>query len=138
MRRGLNAFLALACVILLCVGCGEKKTQPETPPPEGNQAKDYSGQYTDKQGTDEIYSVLELRQNEDGVYAVTLGIYRTAELIGTAEEIETGKLRFDCYAPDLHVAGEIAIDSDTAEVTVTESDFSYMAAGTVYQFPDGA
>lgn len=36
----------------------------------------YSGVYTDKQGTDEVYSELELSRNVDGTYAVTLGIHR--------------------------------------------------------------
>ena len=46
-------------------------------------------------------------------------------------------MTFDCFAPDLHVAGEIAVDGGTAEVTVSESDFPEIAAGTVYRFPDG-
>lgn len=137
MRKGVCAVLALVCVMFLCAGCGGRETQPEVPMPEGNQAADYSGLYTDKQGTGDIYSWLELLENKDGSYRLTLSIHRTAEMLGTAAEAGGGRLHFDCYAPDLHVGGGIVIAGDTAEATVTESDFSGMAVGTVYRFPDG-
>ena len=105
--------------------------------PEGNQEVDYSGLYTDKQGTGDVYSSLELLENEDGSYRLTLSIHRTAEMLGTAAEAGSGRLRFDCYAPDVHVGGEIVIAGDTAEAAVTESNFSDIAVGTVYRFPDG-
>ena len=126
-----SVLLLLAWVVFLCGACAGKPPQEELSAPESNQIEDYSGRYTDKQGTCDIYSSLELRRNEDGSYAVTLSIHRTAEQAGN------GILAFDCFAPDLHVAGEIAVDGGTAEVTVSESDIPEIAAGTVYRFPDG-
>lgn len=132
-----SVLLLLAWAVFLCGACAGKPPQEEVSAPESNQIEDYSGRYTDKQGTSDIYSSLELLRNEDGSYAVTLSIHRTAELLGTAEEAGSGILTFDCFAPDLHVAGEIAVDGGTAEVAVSESDFPEIAAGTVYRFPDG-
>lgn len=129
--------LTLVWAVFLCSACAVNHPQEEVPMPESNQIADYSGRYTDKQGTSDVYSALELLRGEDGVYAVTLSIYLTAELLGTAEESGAGELHFDCYAPDLRVAGSIVITGDTAEVTVTESDFAHMEVGTVYRFPDG-
>lgn len=131
MRKAVRLTVSIVFVLILCVSCGRAN-------PNSNHIEDYSGTYSDKQGTDVIYSSLELLAKEDGTYAVTLGIYRTAELEGTAALEEPGKLHFDCYAPDLSVSGEIIIDDGTATVAVTESNFAYIPAGTEYIFPDGA
>ena len=128
MKKWLSIFLVL--MMLLCTACGAKE------PPEEEPA-DYSGRYTDKQGTAEVYSELELSRNEDGTYAVNLSIYRTISMVGTAEETEAGRLRFDCHVPDIHAAGDIVIDGGTAELTITESDTYLLDPGMVYRFPDG-
>lgn len=130
MRRAIAWIICLVLAVVLCTACGGEN-------PKGNQPADYSGTYTDKQGTSDIYSALELRRNEDEAYDVTLSIYRVTELTGTASETEAGGLHFDCNVPDIHVAGEIAVDGGTAKVTITESDFAYIQAGTEYIFPDG-
>lgn len=131
MRKAVRLTVSIVFVLILCVSCGEAN-------PNSNHTEDYSGTYSDKQSTDVIYSFLELLAKEDGIYAVTLGIYRIAELKGTAALEEAGKFHFDCYAPDLSVSGEIIIKDGTAAVTVMESNFAYIPAGTEYIFPDGA
>lgn len=96
---------------------------------------DYSGIYTDKQGTlEDIYSELELRKQDDDSYAFTMGIYRVTTLEGTAA-YQSGKLHFVCDAPS--VEGDIVISGDEAEVTITDSAFEYIQAGEVYRFLDG-
>ncbi len=120
----------MVLMMLLCTACGAKEPPREEP-------TDYSGRYTDRQGTTEVYSELELNRNEDGTYAVNLSIYRTISMVGTAEETEAGKLRFDCFVPDIHAAGDIVIDGETAELTITESDTYLLDPGMVYRFPDG-
>lgn len=133
MKRGLSIVILLACV-LLCAACSEKEPSQKEPTPESNQTQDYSGTYTDKQGTDEIYSSLTLRSNSDGTYAAEVGIYRVTTLEGTVDDA----LHFTSdtsNGPD--VKGDIVIDGGIAEMTITESDFSELAAGTVVRFPDG-
>lgn len=137
IRKGLSIFLVLASAIFLCTACGTKEPpKEENAAPESNKTEDYSGVYTDKQGTPDIYSELELRQNGDGTYAVTLGIYRLAEVTGTADSA----LHFVGDAnTGLNVEGDITIDGDSAEITITQSDFPFpeIAAGTTLTFPDG-
>lgn len=128
MKKRLSIFFL--SVVLLCTACGAEETPKEEP-------ADYSGRYTDKQGTTEVYSELELSRNEDGTYEVNLSIYRTISMIGTAAETEAGTLHFDCYVPDIHAAGDIVIDGETAELTITESDTYLLDVGMVYRFPDG-
>ena len=128
MGRKMGFLLLLLFAACLWTACGEKDT------PESNQTGDYSGRYTDKQGTGDVYSELELRRNEDGTYAVTVGIYRVTTLEGTA----AGALHFvSDAASGPAVEGTISIDGGKAEMTITASDFPEIPAGTVYQFPDG-
>lgn len=98
-----------------------------------DEPTDYSGKYTDKQGTSDIYSELELRRNGNA-YTVAIGIYRLTTLYGTADE----SLHFasdETAGPA--VKGDITIDGDTAEITITESDFTYIEVGETFRFPDG-
>ena len=97
--------------------------------------EDLSGIYTDTQGTDDVYSDLELRLQADGTYIAVLGIYRTATLRGTAAYDGYGTLWFACDDPA--VKGAVTVDGETAEVIVMESAFSYMQPGDVFRFPDG-
>lgn len=134
MGRKLGFLLLLLFAACLWTACGEKEPPEAEDTPESNQTVDYSGRYTDKQGTSDVYSELELRRNEDGTYAVTVGIYRVATLEGTAD----GALRFASdAAPGPAVEGTISIDGGKAEMTITASDFPEIPAGTAYQFPDG-
>lgn len=45
---------------------------------------DYSGMYTDTQGTDSVYSELLLTKKEDGTYDLEMGLYRLTTISGTA------------------------------------------------------
>ena len=128
IRKKPGIFFVLA--ILLCTACGTKEPPEKTP-------ADYSGIYTDKQGTAEVYSALELNRNEDGTYAVDVSIYRLISMSGTAAEAGAGKLYFECHVPDVHVAGDIVIDGESAELTITESDTYLLEPGMVCQFLDG-
>ena len=128
MKKSLNLFLI--CLMLFCTACSARE-------PVQDEPADYSGRYTDKQGTTEVYSELALSRNEDGTYAVELRIYRTISMLGTAAETEAGKLHFDCYVPDIHAGGDIVIAGETAELTITESDTYLLDTGMVYRFPDG-
>jgi hypothetical protein len=75
MRKGIRRFLCAAMVLLLCAACGDGK-------PESNHTTDYSGTYTDKQGTDEVYSMLELRSNGDGGYSTGWRPWRGRRMAG--------------------------------------------------------
>lgn len=124
------AIFALVCAMLLCTACSGKE-------PQSNVTADYSGRYTDKQGTAEIYSELELRRNEDGAYSASISLYRLMLLEGTAEEMN-GTLHFTSDAASgPAVEGDIAVNGETAEITITGSDTDLIAVGTVYRFPDG-
>ncbi|MDE7242836.1 MAG: hypothetical protein K2O18_02505 [Oscillospiraceae bacterium] len=134
--------LVLSAAVLICSGCGGEKTPeadpktapeisagtvPETPP-------DLSGTYTDRLGTDDIYSKLELSQTQDGTYSFSLSLYRLALLEGAAV-CEDGTLHFINEQP--HVEGEITVSGQEAAVTVTQSDLPGITEGDIYLFPDG-
>lgn len=127
MRTRLGIFLAV--VMVLCTACGAKAPAAE---------KDFSGRYTDKQGASEICSELDLRRDEDGGYTVSLSLYRLMALEGTAEE-QGGVLHFvSDPSVGFTVEGDIVIDGETAEITITRSDTYLTEPGMVYRFPDGA
>ena len=113
----------------------EGGTPPEDGTPETGAA-DLSGMYTDKQGTEDIYSELELVQQGDGItYDVSIGLYRLCLLEGLAQVQEDGTLAFVGGPPD--VKAVITIDGEQAEVEITVSEFEYLHPGDVYAFPDG-
>ena len=99
------------------------------------RGEDLSGVYTDTQGTDDVYSELELRLQTDGTYTAVLGLYRLTTLEGTAAYDAYGALWFTCDDPA--VKGVVTVDGETAEVTVMESEFSYLQPGDAFRFPDG-
>ena len=99
------------------------------------RGEDLSGVYTDTQGTDDVYSELELRLQTDGTYTAVLGLYRLTTLEGTAAYDAYGALWFTCDDPA--IKGVVTIDGETAGVTVMESEFSYLQPGDVFRFPDG-
>lgn len=106
----------------------ERITEPEA---SNGSTTDYSGQYTDKQGTAEAYSELELNLQNDGTYTFTMSIYRVTTLEGIAV-YENGALHFVCDEP--HVEGTIVISGSEAQVTITDSSFSEIQAGETYSF----
>lgn len=120
MKRKLLAWGLLGAA-LICCACGAK-------------TQDLAGTYTDKQGTADIYSQLELTRREDGTYGVVMSLYRIALLEGTAA-CEDGTLHFICTSPAAEA--DISISAGTAEVIVIASELPDMAAGSVYRFLDG-
>lgn len=144
---------ALLGLVLLCCACGGKGPGSAASPDAGDKqdqtnaapsredggtqepaAPDLSGVYTDRQGTPDVYSELELKKREDGTYGFSMGIYRVTTLEGTAS-VQDGVLHFVCGEPA--VEGDISVSGQEAEVTITASDFAYIAVGDVYRFPDG-
>ena len=127
MRKFCGRIGCLVLILLLCAACGKVM-------PDSNQPTDYSGTYTDTQGTGEVYSSLELRKDGDGGYSVLMSLYRLALLEGTAD----GELHFvSGSSTQPAVEADIVIDGDGAEVSITKSEFPGISAGTVFQFPDG-
>lgn len=92
---------------------------------------DYSGKYTDKQGTLDDYSELQLTLQNDNTYVFTMTIYRVATIEGVAV-YENGELHFVSDEP--YVEGNIVISDDKAQVTVANSLFSEIQAGEAYSF----
>lgn len=145
-KTALLLTVLLACA--LCAGC-TAPAAPEDPPPAAapvvDQTEpaalpeadhpDLTGVYTDRQGTDEIYSRLELALQADGTYAAAMFFYRTANLEGTAAWTD-GRLHFT--GGDPRTEADIAVTGEQAEVTITSSDHGDLSPGDVYTFPDGA
>lgn len=94
----------------------------------------YSGTYVDRQGTEDIYSELELRYLKEGVYEVFVGIFRVGASEGIARA-EGEILLFEAEGEPL-IRGEIRIQDSEAVLTITESDFSDIEAGQVFIFPE--
>ena len=113
----------LLTVSLLCSSCG------------GGTTPDLSGTYTDRQGTAEIYSELDLEQTGEGVYSFSLSLYRLALLEGTAE-YQDGILHFVSEQPRF-VEGDITVSGSEASVTITESELPEITPDHVFRFPDG-
>ncbi len=112
-----------------------KPNQPEQPEePKQAEKADFSGIYTDKQGTSDVYSELTLALQADGTYAAKISVYRTTELEGTAAW-EGDVLRFT--SEDAPLLADITVTGGKAEVTVITGALG-LHAGDVYSFPDGA
>ncbi len=158
MRNIPSFLLAVLLACALCAGCGAPAA-PEAPPAAGQTGPvtdqteppadqtgpvtvlpeadhpDLTGVYTDKQGTADVYSELELALQADGTYKVTMGLYRITTLEGTAVWRD-GTLHFTSKTPA--VEADITVADGGAEVTVTASEQAYISPGDVYAFPDGA
>lgn len=120
-------FVLVTCIGLLLVagGCGAA----------GNEEKDmYSGTYVDRQGTEDIFSELELRYLEEGMYEAFVGIFRVGASEGIARA-EGEILLFEAEGEPL-IRGEICIQDSEAVLTITESEFDYIQAGQVFIFSE--
>lgn len=139
MRNIPSLLLAVLLACALCAGCGAPAA-PEAPPAAGQTGPvtdqteppadqtgpvtvlpetdrpDLTGVYTDKQGTADVYSELELALQADGTYKVTMGLYRITTLEGTAVWRD-GTLHFTSKTPA--VEADITVADGGAEVTVT-------------------
>lgn len=94
---------------------------------------DYSGSYVDRQGTENIYSELDLKYLENGVYEAEISLYRLTTLDGTAKT-DGDKLTFEDAA--IQIKGEITLQETGAVLTVTESEFADINPGDVFEFPE--
>ena len=110
----------------------------------GYRGRNVAGVYTDTQGSDDVYSSLELCDRGDGTYDATISLYRLATLDGMAGpryDRSDGMLYFT--SEDQLVEAVIGFSGDTstvdaAAVTITYSEFSYLQVGDTFRFPDGA
>ena len=91
----------------------------------------YSGQYADKQGTEEIYSNLYLEYVGEEEYEATISLYRLAELEGTVT-VDNGTLWF--WDEELKVEGTITIKDNSAVFMITESEFAAINKGDSFTF----
>ncbi len=89
--------------------------------------------YVDRQGTEDIYSQLDLVSQGDGLYDVTISLYRLAGLEGIAES-DGNTLSFEDEA--MKVKGVITIQKTGAVLTITESEFEAINQGNVFEFPE--
>lgn len=107
---------------------GYKKVADET---------DYSGIYTDTQGTDDIYSELEVKKQSDGSYLFSMGLYRLTTIEGTAKQ--NGNILYfnGTDASGNPIEGYITITEEKAVATFTNSTWVYIKNGDVYEFPSG-
>ena len=98
---------------------------------------DYSGIYTDTQGTDDIYSELEVKKQSDGSYLFSMGLYRLTTIEGTAKQ-NGNVLDFNgTDASGNPIEGYITIIEEKAVATFTNSTWAYIKNGDVFEFPSG-
>lgn len=99
-----------------------------------------AGTYTDTQGTDQVYSSLELRDLGDGTWDATLSLYRLTTLEGTAApRYVRGAEMLYFTSEDGLVEAVIGFCGDTsttdaAAVTVTYSEFAGLEVGDTFHF----
>lgn len=109
----------------------------------GGMGRNVAGVYTDTQGTDEVYSSLELCDRGDGTYDATISLYRLTTLGGMAAlryDRSDGMLYFT--SEDQLVEAVIGFSGDTstpdaAAATITYSEFDGLKVGDTFHFPDG-
>ncbi len=104
-------------------GCLGEKIGQEVP---ALLPEDFSGTYVDRQGTDSVFSELEIVPADNGTYAVTIGLYRITTLEGVAVS-DGNKLLYEDN--DFQIKGEIRIQGEEASLYITESDFEYISPG---------
>lgn len=113
----------------LAVYLGEKTGQ--TIPVQGGD--EYSGLYVDTQGTYDIFSELDLVYLGDGLYKVTMGLYRLTTLEGYAR-LDGESLLFE--DEDMLIKGEIFLQDAGAVFRATESAFAYIEPEEEFVFPE--
>lgn len=94
---------------------------------------DHSGSYVDRQGTEDIFSELDLNLLRNGIYETTISLYRLTTLDGTAK-IDGDKFIFEDTVTQ--IKGEITFPESGAVLTITESEFVYINPGEVFEFPE--
>lgn len=106
-------------------------------PATKHAGSDYSGMYTDTQGTDSIYSELILEKQADGSYKFEMGLHRLTTIDGIATA-NGNVLHFIGYLGDEALfEGDIVIDGESATATFASSDWGLIESGEVFTFPSG-
>ena len=109
----------------------------------GHIGRNVAGVYTDTQGTDEVYSSLELCDRGDGTYDAAISLYRLTTLDGmAAPRYDRGDGMLYFTSEDQLVEAVIGFSGDTstvdtAAVTITYSELSNIQVGDTFRFPDG-
>ena len=104
---------------------------------EINTEIDYSGVYTDAQGTDAVYSELILVKREDGDYNFAIGLYRLTTIAGKATQNED-KLHFvGSEGNGNAIEGDIVISNESATVTFIDDTWPYIEYSDGCTFPSG-
>lgn len=106
-------------------------------PATASEGTDYSGMYTDTQGTDSVYSELLLTKQEDGSYTFEMGLHRLTTIEGTATA-NGSVLHFvgDLGGEPLF-EGDIVIEGESATATFTSSNWGLIESGEVFTFSSG-
>lgn len=104
---------------------------------EINTEIDFSGVYTDAQGTDAVYSELILVKREDGNYNFAIGLYRLTTIAGKATQNED-KLHFvGSEGNGNAIEGDIVISGESATVTFIDDTWSHIEYSDGCTFPSG-
>lgn len=98
------------------------------------ETEDYSGLYVDTMGTPgTVYSELYLEYLGDGLYEISVSLFRLGRLDGKAEENGEVLLFEDLT---INVKGEIWFQDTGAVLTITESGFEYLHPGDICTFSE--
>lgn len=95
--------------------------------------EEFLGHYVDRQGTEDIYSELQLTMKSDGTYEAIVGLYRLTTLEGPVT-MEGDVLVLE--VPEMGLRGEISVKDGQAFLTITDSSFEYINKGDVFTFPE--
>lgn len=92
-------------------------------------------EFVDRQGTSDVFSDLTIQQTDGINYLVSIGIFRLTNFKGKA--VMQDALTYEFEDENLRVKGTIRLlnNSTKAIFEVTESDWEYVKAGDVFQFP---
>lgn len=134
---GIEGELLLTCMPALDISAYEKFETIVCYPLAEMEEIDYSGTYTDTQGTDSIYSELILEKQEDGSYIFEMGLHRITTINGTA--MANGNVLH--FIGDLGgeplFEGKIVMEGESATATFTSSAWELIQSGEVFTFPSG-
>lgn len=86
---------------------------------------DFSGLYTDMQGTDAVYSELILVKREDGDYNFAIGLYRLTTVAGKATQNKNNLHFVGSEGNENTIEGDIVISGESATVTFTDGTWPH-------------
>ena len=101
------------------------------------EAIDYSGMYTDTQGTEDIYSELILVRQADGSYIYAMSLYRLTFIEGTATQNGEVLHFTGIDSSGDPIEGDFVVSGENAEAIFTDSTWEHIKNGEVFTFPSG-